>query len=605
MARLLGPDAGSRLAYLEDGSPAANATAVVYANEGATVLADIRDYDGSETPGGVALGSQVTTDAHGQLERFWFPEGVDRLWVKVGADGPVWPIDADNNRRLDLTRQVFMAAAYGAKGDGATDDTAAIQAAVNAAAAVGGGEVRLGRGTYLVGGTITLPIDTPIALRGEGIEHIGGAKGTTLKRGFGSTAPVISGVGVGNAGNQRIHVEITDMSINGGGLAGTVVKLEQVNTSLIRNVRISDAPATLLRAVQWWNSWLDKVVFNDGGSGTASPACQLVADNNTVRLTDCEWEANGGTDLHVEGIAVLVSSPKLERDSGNFPLVNLLNAGTVQITGGFLHLGPGATGTHVVQSGTVVPSRPNGIVNCQLSGSRESAGVEADFAVVPYFVDVQAGDMLLSNVSMNGDPTSAFVHAASGLGVNSLRLRNVAVNRPAKLLLDDRVGSVYGLGSIPLVPAILNAAVSGGGTAVILESSVNRPIWRHPDGSTSNVLYGTVPIPPDAANNRPVRIRLLWYCDVAVGAIRYLVGVRALSPSGDDITVGQTDFPATVTVPATANRTTTTTVTTTVNVVPGARWVAVLLQRLGGDAADTCTGSMRVLGVELLYERAV
>ena len=58
-------------------------------------------------------------------------------------------------------------------------------------------------------------------------------------------------------------------------------------------------------------------------------------------------------------------------------------------------------------------------------------------------------------------------------------------------------------------------------------------------------------------------------------------------------------------VPGTANRTTTTTVTTTVNVVPGARWVAVLLQRLGADGADTSTGSMRILGAELLYERAV
>ncbi|MFD6770983.1 glycosyl hydrolase family 28-related protein, partial [Micromonospora chalcea] len=285
--------------YREDGSPAANDVAVAYANAAATVLADIRAYAGSETPAGTILGSQVTYDANGQSQLYWFPDGlVDRVWVRIG-DGPVWPVDADNNRRLDMTRTVFAAAAYGAKGDGVTNDLAAIQAAVDAATSNGGGEVRLGRGTYLVGGTINLPIDTPIALRGDGIEHIGGARGTTLKRGFGSTVPVISGVGVGISGTQRIHCEITDMSIHGGGLAGTVVRLEQVNTSLIRNVRISDAPATLLRGAQWWNSWLDKVVFNDGGSGTGSPACQFVADNNTVRFTDCEWEGNGGTDLHI------------------------------------------------------------------------------------------------------------------------------------------------------------------------------------------------------------------------------------------------------------------------------------------------------------------
>ncbi|MFD6770984.1 hypothetical protein ACFWC6_32720, partial [Micromonospora chalcea] len=298
------------------------------------------------------------------------------------------------------------------------------------------------------------------------------------------------------------------------------------------------------------------------------------------------------------GIAVLISNPKLERDSGSFPLVNLFNSGAVQITGGFLHLGPSATGTHVVQSGTIVPARPNGITNTQISGSREAAGVESGFASPPYFVDVQSGDMLLSNVSMNGNPTTAFVHIASTVGVNSVRLRNVAVNVPAKLLADDRTASVFGLGSVPLVPAMLDAGV-------VVESAVQRVIWRLPDGATNRITYGNVPIPADAANGRPVRVRFLWYSDSASGAIRYLVGVRALSLSGDDITVAQSDFPATVTVPGTANRTTTTTVTTTVNVVPGARWVAVLLQRLGADGADTCTGSMRILGAELLYERAV
>lgn len=592
------PDAGTRMAYLEDGSPAANASGAVYSDAAGTTPAVIRAFDGSGTPGGVILSSVVDYDEFGQAELFWAQ--ASRLFVRVGLDGPVWPIDAENRRRVDLlaAHRIWHVDNFGAKGDGVTNNASTIQAAVNAAAAAGGGEVRLGLGTYLVGGTITLPVNTAISLRGEGIEHIGGAAGTTIKRGFSSTAPVIEGVGTGDTGAQRIHVEISDMSINGGGLSGTLVKLEKLNTSLIRNVRISDAPATLLRASQWWNSWLDKVVFNDGGNGSANPACQLVADNNTVRLTDCEWEANAGTDLHIEGLAVLVANPKLERDTGSFPLVNLVNAGSTQITGGFLHLGPSATGTHVVQSGTIVPARPNGLANCQISGSREVTGVEGGFASVPYFVDVQAGDMLITNVGMNGNPTSAFVHVASTVAVNAVRLRNVAVNVPAKLLLDDRTASVFTLGSIPLVPAMTDAGV-------VIESAVQRVIWRLPDGATNRITYGAVPIPADAATGRPVRVRFLWYSDSNTGNIRYLLGVRSLSLSGDDITVAQTDYPATVAVPATANRTTTTTVTTAVTVAPGARWVAVLLQRIGADAADTSTGSMRILGAELLYERAV
>jgi hypothetical protein len=81
--------------------------------------------------------------------------------------------------------------------------------------------------------------------------------------------------------------------------------------------------------------------------------------------------------------------------------------------------------------------------------------------------------------------------------------------------------------------------------------------------------------------------------------------VRALTTSGDDITVGQTDSTATVAVPGTANRTTTTTVTSAVTVQPGTRFLAVRLQRIGADAADTAAGGFRILAAEVLYERAL
>ena len=55
---------------------------------------------------------------------------------------------------------------FGAVGDGTTDDTAAIQAAINAVSSAGGGKVRFTRGTYKVNSSLTVP--AYVILSGEG-----------------------------------------------------------------------------------------------------------------------------------------------------------------------------------------------------------------------------------------------------------------------------------------------------------------------------------------------------------------------------------------------------------------------------------------------------
>lgn len=122
-------------------------------------------------------------------------------------------------------------ATYGAKGDGITDDTAAIQAAIAAASAAGGGIVFFPTGTYKITATLTVSHDN-IALVGADwgaiLSWAGAAAGTMVQ----VTAP-------GGAGNFRYGIKIAELFINGNSIASVVgLDLQSCYGMLIDHIRI-------------------------------------------------------------------------------------------------------------------------------------------------------------------------------------------------------------------------------------------------------------------------------------------------------------------------------------------------------------------------------
>jgi hypothetical protein len=125
MARLLGPDANSRLVFIASGGTlraAAGRTATVYTDSTGTVLANIAAYDPDNpgTPGSVITGSVLTVDTYSMLPLFWFPDGVDTVYVTV-AGGPLMAVNADYDARLDAASSAAAGAVQRA-GDTMTGD---------------------------------------------------------------------------------------------------------------------------------------------------------------------------------------------------------------------------------------------------------------------------------------------------------------------------------------------------------------------------------------------------------------------------------------------------------------------------------------------------
>jgi hypothetical protein len=86
-----------------------------------------------------------------------------------GKDPRNYPQASDFNALLDHTEGWINVKSHGAVGDGVTDDTAAIQAAVDAAYTAGGGTVFAPRGTYKITGTLTMKEN--VRLMGAGTDQ--------------------------------------------------------------------------------------------------------------------------------------------------------------------------------------------------------------------------------------------------------------------------------------------------------------------------------------------------------------------------------------------------------------------------------------------------
>ncbi|MHC8372069.1 M10 family metallopeptidase C-terminal domain-containing protein [Pseudomonas sp. MDT1-85] len=108
---------------------------------------------------------------------------------------------------------IFNVQNFGAKGDGITDDTAAIQSAIDAAAAGGGGQVYMPTGTYIVSGGEE-PSDGCLMLKSNVYLYGDGMGATTVKVADGSDTK-ITGVIRSAYGEETHDFGVSNLTIDG------------------------------------------------------------------------------------------------------------------------------------------------------------------------------------------------------------------------------------------------------------------------------------------------------------------------------------------------------------------------------------------------------
>ncbi|MFE2916566.1 glycosyl hydrolase family 28-related protein [Kitasatospora indigofera] len=196
---------------------------------------------------------------------------------------------------------------YGAVGNGSTDDTAAVQAAITAAATAGGGTVYFPGGKYLVtpsGGSPALTVG------GNGVRLVGASsKAATLVKGGNGILLRMSGTGPDPSGaSHRRYCAIEDLGFNGNHRTGLLLELYYNDNCYFRDLYMSSNDDLCIDGVEFWDSRFYNLVVESctGPAGsTTQPNVWLrnssatggwgsSTDNvNQIHFVGCRFEAFG------------------------------------------------------------------------------------------------------------------------------------------------------------------------------------------------------------------------------------------------------------------------------------------------------------------------